>query len=219
MWCPSYLRIEHVYGLIGVATYCYVLEVLCDIFVTSPEVGRGFRNEWCITEPVQLAIRSQMSVTCKQNMSRSMSKTRLESQCMKSYISKARTTGVYCSTCLLSMLYHTASSLRSHLVSWTLLEFSHHVEIDTWIWNRRGSEEGTSLLKTYSPKAKGGPSNHHLSSTLLAIIEPVVISCQLIFSPCWSPNVAVWSMISAGNKIYQNILRNLNMSHRPKWWF
>lgn len=45
MWCPSYLRIEHVYGLIGVATYCYVLEVLCDIFVTSPEVGRGFRNE------------------------------------------------------------------------------------------------------------------------------------------------------------------------------
>lgn len=47
---------------------CYILllEVLCDIFVTSPEVGRGFRNEWCITEPVQLAIRSQMSVTCKQ---------------------------------------------------------------------------------------------------------------------------------------------------------
>ena len=46
-------------------------------------------------------------------------------------------------------------------------------------------------------------------------IEPVVISCQLIFSPCWSPNVAVWSMISAGNKIYQNILRNLNMSNEP----
>lgn len=79
------------------------------------------------------------------------------------YISKARTTGVYCSICLLSMLYHTASSLRSHLLSWTLLKLSHHVEIDTWIWNRRGSEEGTSIpSEDVFSQSQRTRSNHHL---------------------------------------------------------
>ena len=152
-------------ALLHIATRSAVWH-FCNIPWSRTRLSQRVMYHW--TSSVGNSISNERNV--QTNMSRSMSKTRLESQCMKSYISKARTTGVYCRICLLSMLYPTASSLRSHLVSWTLLELWHHVEIDTWIWNRRGSEEGTSLLKTYSPKAKGRPSNHHLSSTLLAML-------------------------------------------------